>query len=98
ENRERKIPGRDYADDASGQILEAVFLPRDIDPLLRLHIDRRRRIKLAEVDCFIDVGRRFAPLLAALVNLPRGQLESPLAHDVRCLAKKLGSPLDTQIL
>jgi hypothetical protein len=57
--------------------------------LLGLQVNGLGRVKFTEVNRFVDVGRRFAPLLAAFEDLPSGQLEQPVAHPLGGLAQEL---------
>ena len=78
---ERKIPGSDGDGNAAWLIEILVFLARHVAPPRRRQPQHFSTVVFAVVDALGDVGIGLAPLLAALIDFPRRQLEPPPPHD-----------------
>ena len=67
-------------------------------PALRLQGDGLAGVEFAKVDGFANVGVCFAPLFAAFVDFPSGQLKAAFAHDLRRAAQIFGAFFDRPAL
>ena len=97
-DRQREVPGRDDHGHAARQVLGEVGLAGDVAmPGLR-QADHLAGVELAEVDRLGDVAVGLGPGLAALVDLPRGQLEPAGSEDRRRADQDRGAVAGRQSL
>ena len=91
EDRQREVPRRDDDGDAARLVEVLVLLAGHVAALRLGQAEHLAGVVLAEVDRLGDVGVGLAPGLAALVDLPGGQLEAAAAQDVGGTEEQIGA-------
>src|SRR5208337_1506250 len=76
-----EVPRRNDHGDPAWNVLTGIGLTGNIAAARLGQADHLPGVELTEIDCLGDVGVGLAPGLAALEDLPGGQLEASLPHD-----------------
>ncbi len=98
QNRQRKIPGRNYGSDAKRDVAQGVTLTGKLNHRLRLgEVQCRAGVKLAEVDRFAGIGFGFVPIFPGFERQPGIELEFPFSQDLRDAEDQAGALLRRNI-